>query len=422
MRRLAGLAVLATVAAALPALATATPDPLRTLTLRSDRAVPVAADVLLAGLRWTGDGPAPKVRWDAGAWEEPETSTHGGVTSTEPLWRPAGARTLAVDLPAGGAPVELVTVRADEQPDAAAAVGTPHPTLGTVGRRADWGADESLRRGRPSYAARVSAVVVHHTAQRNDYAPEDVPALIRADHAYHVRARGWDDLGYNLLVDRFGRIWEGRAGGLERAVVGTHAQGFNTGTLGVAVLGDYTQTTATRPVLRALARVGAHAARTWAFDPEGRVTLRSKGSPRYRSGALARLPRVFAHRDTSTTACPGSLADTLPDVRRGAATLLQPRPEVGDVTAVRADSGLPRTVTVDGRLTRPAPWEVTVTDAASEVLARATGTDAAPRVVWDGRRPVLGTGVRVPVLAGDVTWRVVVDDTWHDPDERTGTV
>jgi hypothetical protein len=59
----------------------------------------------------------------------------------------------------------------------------------------------------------VRAVVLHHTASSNDYGPADVPALLRGFYAYHVRSRGWSDVGYNVLVDRFGTAWEGRAGG-----------------------------------------------------------------------------------------------------------------------------------------------------------------------------------------------------------------
>ena len=54
-------------------------------------------------------------------------------------------------------------------------------------------------------------VFVHHTATPNGYAPDDVPAIIRSIYTYHVRSNGWNDIGYNFLVDAFGRVFEGRA-------------------------------------------------------------------------------------------------------------------------------------------------------------------------------------------------------------------
>jgi uncharacterized protein with LGFP repeats len=82
--------------------------------------------------------------------------------------------------------------------------------------RAEWGADESLRTEAPSYSRTLEAVTVHHTAGSNDYTEARCPAVLRGIYAFHVKSRGWSDIGYNVLVDRFGTAWEGRAGGLDR--------------------------------------------------------------------------------------------------------------------------------------------------------------------------------------------------------------
>jgi hypothetical protein len=267
----------------------------------------------------------------------------------------------------------------------------------------------------------VDAVVVHHTVQGNDYSEADVPALIRADYAYHVRARGWGDLGYNLLVDRFGRVWEGRYGGLGRATIGAHAQGFNTRTVGVALLGDMTHATPGPEVISALGRVAAYAGATWRFDPTATAVLTSRGSPRYASGRQVRLHRVFGHQETGQTACPGSLQQRLPDIRAAAAVLLGPPPRVEDVTVSGAPVHAPLPLRVQATLSREAPWTVTVRDNAGALVRRVDGESATAELEWNGLTGP-GDAAVLPARAGTYTWAVQVDDGYHRPDRRTGTV
>src|SRR5215212_2407587 len=127
--------------------------------------------------------------------------------------------------------------------------------------RAGWGADERIRRAAPVYSDTVKAAFVHHTVQSNSYSPSESAALIRADYLYHVRSRGWNDIGYNFLVDRYGRVFEGRYGGITRAVLGAHAGGFNTDSTGVALLGTFTIARPTAPMLAGLERLLA-----WKLD------------------------------------------------------------------------------------------------------------------------------------------------------------
>src|SRR6185369_8022061 len=108
--------------------------------------------------------------------------------------------------------------------------------------RAGWRANDEILRGKPRYAGRVYFAVVHHTAGSNSYSAAQSPAIVRAIELYHVKANGWNDIGYNFLVDKYGQVFEGRYGGMERAVIGAHAEGFNTGSVGVAVIGNYSST------------------------------------------------------------------------------------------------------------------------------------------------------------------------------------
>ena len=411
--------------------------------LPTDGLQALSATTRLVGVIWTAGNAAVDVRWHGtggwSAWDEadddslaPNVTERAGTRSgTEPLWRPDGADLVQLRVAGNATGLQLVTV-ADgaSQPDrtqpgrTTAQAESGRTLLGDVRSRADWGADESLR-GEPSYADRVNAVVVHHTAQGNAYAQADVPRLIRADYAYHVQARGWSDLGYNLVVDRFGGIWEGRAGGLGRPTIGSHAQGFNTGTVGVALLGDMTTGAPTAAVIRAMAKVGAYAAATWRFDPQSTATLTSRGSPRYPSGQKVRLPRVFGHQDTGQTSCPGALQDRLADIRSGAAVLLGPAPGIRSVTVTGAPVRAPIPVVIRAELTEPAPWSVAIRDERGRVVRRTEGTSSTAELQWHGLVAPDGTADAAAVLPappGTYTWAVEVDNGMHRPARRTGAI
>lgn len=212
---------------------------------------------------------------------------------------PANA-TLAIIDP-GAAPTDA-TMNAAAAPLATALTG---PRIRT---RAEWGADESLMTWRP-VEGEVTGAVVHHTAGANGYSAEQVPGIIRGVYAYHAVTRGWGDIGYNVLVDRFGRIWEGRAGGIERPIVGGHAIGANSTMFGLSVLGDYTKTTPSPESLDAVADLIA-----WKLALHGVVPT---GTGHVNGAAY---PAVIGHRDVSSTSCPGSIYDSLGWLRNTAAS------------------------------------------------------------------------------------------------------
>lgn len=189
--------------------------------------------------------------------------------------------------------------------------------------RADWGADESWRDGEPRYNHALEQVHVHHTASSNDYTRADVPAMIRGMYRYHTYNLGWSDLAYNFLVDRFGRVWEGRAGGVARRVRGAHTLGFNATSAGVAVIGNFEISQAGGTITDAVASVAAWKLSRWGGDPLGTVRVVSEGSDRFASGRTVSLPVIDGHRDTNETACPGNhLYERLPAIRRRARVLM----------------------------------------------------------------------------------------------------
>ena len=386
-----------------------------------DATKPLTTERMVA-VTWQTGHPQVRYRWHTpSGWTSWQVATDDSADSpqgspgTEPLWRPPHADLIDVHVTGASQPrlISLYDGKPRSGPRTASAQ-TGRAILGTVHSRADWGADESIRRGRPSYAPGVAAVVVHHTANPNGYSRADVPAIIRADYAYHVQTRGWADIGYNLLVDSFGGIWEGRAGGLGRATVGAHAEGFNTGTLGVALIGDLTQTAPTEPAQRALAHVIAYAAATWHFDPVGSVALTSGGSPRFSAGKVVTLHRVFGHQETGATSCPGSLQGLLPTLRALAKVGLGPAPVISRVDVTGAPVHAPTPLVVDAQLTRAAGWSVTVTDANNAVVAQVKGSGTEPQQSWNGFSGLL------PALPGSYRWTVAADDGFHDAVTRSG--
>ena len=243
--------------------------------------------------------------------------------------------------------------------------------------RSGWNADEKIRRAAPSFAPALRLALVHHTAGANGYTAAQSPAIVRAIQLYHVKGNGWNDIGYNFLVDRFGQVFEGRYGGIERNVVGAHAEGFNTGSVGVALLGEYSSLAVAQKARDALARAARVAARRRARRPgaDALVHLRRQRAlpgrpaglpahglrpPRHR---LHRLPRQRALRP----ARPRSRATSS---RRGLPKLYAPL-----VTGT-----VPGTVRFRARLSSPLPWTVEVYDAAGAVVASWAGFG--PNVDW----------------------------------------
>ena len=228
--------------------------------------------------------------------------------------------------------------------------------------------------------------------------------MIRSDYAYHVQSRGWCDIGYNLLVDRFGRIWEGRYGGIGRAVIGAHAEGFNTGTVGVAFLGTTDHYAPGSAARTAFERVAVYAGKTWHFDPASTVVLTSGGSPRYAAGTKVRLHRVMGHRDTGQTDCPGThLYADLAGIRSAAHYDIY-APHFTSATVYGAPVHAPHAVTVRLGISRTAHWTITIADATGKTRVSTYGTGRVAWLTWDGQWAVPGTPVRVPLLPQQVTW------------------
>jgi hypothetical protein len=303
----------------------------------------------------------------------------------------AGVGASASPGPASGLEAHLITPDMAPTPGtepARAGVATAATVQPRIVSRAGWGADERIRRADPDYSDTVKAAVVHHTVQGNGYSPSESAALVRADYLYHVRTRGWNDIGYNFLVDRYGRVFEGRYGGITRAVLGAHAGGFNTHTTGVALLGTFTTSRPTSPMLAALERLLAWKLDLTHVDPRGRTVLTSAGgaSARYPAGRRVVVDTILSHRTTSYTTCPGDpTIGLLPRIRSAVSRIGRPKIYGGSATTSRVRPEHGGSVGVHARFSSTAGWKVAVTGSNGATVRSFTGAGSEAKVRWNGR-------------------------------------
>lgn len=320
------------------------------------------AKVNIVGARWKGADPSLEVRhrtssgWSA--WEalpaddadgpDPKSKEGRQATSTgteeqsiavpvldatEIQVRSAGTNQKTTDLEINRVTTEVSTEDSalakrkgttSSPSDGLSAQMYQHELKANIVTRKEWGADEKLVRCKTDKTSSSKGVFIHHTAGSNSYTKAQAPSIIRGYLAYHTQNRGWCDIGYNFLVDKYGTIYEGRAGSIDLAVTGAHASGFNSYITGISVMGTYTGSAPSSAAQSSVKRLIAWKANQYGFTPTGKMTLTSGGgsTSRYPSGKKVSLNVVSGHRDTSHTACPGtSFYSKLGSIRSGAKTL-----------------------------------------------------------------------------------------------------
>jgi hypothetical protein len=349
----------------------------------------------LVGIHWRGSGTVQfRTRSTTGHWsgwqdaapeaeDQPDAGTAerarvGSWRLGNPWWvgpsdrieyRPRGRvsrlRAWFVSSPAAGVPAR--TLQLAEAP-------------AIVPRRA-WNADEKIRRAGPSFAATVRLAIVHHTAGANGYTAAQAPAIVRAIQLYHVKGNGWNDIGYNFLVDRFGTVYEGRYGGIERTVVGAHAEGFNTGSVGVALLGEYSSLAVAAKARGSLAALLAWRLDLAHVDPATTQSVISGGNARFGAGLPVFLRTVSGHRDTGFTDCPGSALYSLLNGIAGEVSRLG----LPKLYAPTVSGTVPGLVRFRAKLSAPLPWTVDVYDVAGNAVASSPGSGVNVDWTWDAR-------------------------------------
>ena len=299
-----------------------------------------------AGVSWASGNASAKVAvqarvLDNGTWSDWEAldASHGpdadspegkrvaNRISTEPIIAGQGQQVqVRVDTDNGQPPPELKLVTVDPGASAADANlrGAPASTAhsATVApaiiTRAQWGADESMRNCTATYSPTIKVGFVHHTTGTNSYGPGDSAGIVRGIYAYHVNGNGWCDIGYNFLVDRFGQIFEGRAGGMDKPVIGAHTLAFNYNSFAVSAMGTFSTADTPGAMLNSIGQVLGWKLGLHGRNPNGTDVLRSAGGDgaRWPAGTMVTFNVVSGHRDAYSTDCPGAvLYGQLPTLR-----------------------------------------------------------------------------------------------------------
>ena len=251
------------------------------------------------------------------------------------------------------------TACSPRSPDPPPAPRRRHPAAArapSIIPRADWGADQCPPRAAPVYGE-VQLGFVHHTVNANSYAPQDSAAIVLSICRYHRNDNGWRDIGYNFLVDRYGQIFEGRAGGVDQPVIGAQAQGYNGVSTGVANIGTFSQAPQTAAGVQATAELLAWKLSLHGAPVSGAVEVVSAGGPtnRYPVASAVTFERIAGHRDADRTACPGdALFAQLPEIRAQAAALAPqyaflPPPGVVSLAAADRTLDYPQPAQLSGR-------------------------------------------------------------------------
>ncbi len=251
---------------------------------------------------------------------EARVATAGGTTGGLPSGLRLDLINSDASLPSAAPGAALAAAPAAAPAAESARSAVPPRAVPPYISRAGWRANESIVKHAPEYTDDVQVFFVHHTATTNNYSCAQSASIIRGIELYHVRSRGWNDIGYNFLVDKCGNLFEGRAGGVTRPVLGAHTLGFNAHAAAIAVIGNYQGVGASPAARTVIAQVAAYKLGMYGNSPAGRVALTSAGSDRYPAGTRVTLNRISGHRDTGKTDCPGTtLYGQLPSIRALAA-------------------------------------------------------------------------------------------------------
>jgi hypothetical protein len=301
---------------------------------------------------WFGNADEVELR----ARRRPSRDVALELVTVAPVAKRDAGRAAARAVAQGGIPLRPARTRSAGR--AAATRDAP-----TIIPRTAW-ASGLTPKGSPSFG-QVQVAFVHHTVNGNTYSQDESAGIVRAIFEYHVRSNGWNDIGYNFLVDRFGQIFEGRAGGVDQPVVGAQAIGWNSVSTGIAIIGTFEDTPAPEPALRAVASIIGWKLPLHGAPTAGTVSLVSSGGSgnRWTAGATVALNRISGHQDGCSTDCPGTtLYGQLPALRSRVGNV-QPSPGATAGLTIQAPDYAVRygeTTTVTGRLSGAVVAGVTV--------------------------------------------------------------
>ena len=365
----------------------------RDVPLHGGRSLAAAAPARfdMVGLHWQGSGtPLFRTRSISGRWSrwlaaDDDWGRDGTVwRKSNPEWTgPADAiqyrlrgRVTALRAYFLWSPIERIPARR------LSIAGSP-----TIIPRESWGADESIRRDKvPVYAPALRFVVIHHTVNTNTYTPAESAAIVRGDYVYHVKGNGWNDIGYNFLVDKYGQVFEGRYGGVDKAVEGAHALGFNYGSAGIALIGNYDSVGISQAARAALVKLLAWRLDVAHIDPLSFVNVISGGNQKFPRGIPVNLRVISGHRDVYFTDCPGqALYPEIPSIARSVAATGGPK-----LYAPLVQGKVGKLLRFTAKLSTSLPWRVTIADKTGASVASGGGTGAAIDWTYDSSKAAPG--------------------------------
>lgn len=408
----------------------------------------VSTDVAVVGVTWPGDEPGQvQIRSRTGqewsAWQEGEASTAPVATRGQDPELPGvtevttgtegtiliGVDEVQIEVVGPDAAVVLDVWQVSSRPEDLSAADLPRvdgksvqstdaitPDAVTqaysvngpvIATRQDWGADESIREFSPNYTERGLGVTIHHTASSNSYTSAQVPAILRGVYEFHAVSRAWGDVGYNLLVDKYGRAWEGRRGGANQSLRTAHANGMNYATAGISLIGNYSTSDVPSAGFEAMAAVTA-----WRLDVHGRSAGNTFEYENTYEGWTKNLPVVHRHRDVNATSCPGTyFANRLTEFT-GRVQAYQAR----EMTAVQQYAGRDRYETAGDLAEASHPWGAETVYLASgtsvpDVLALGPLAAASDDAVLLTKHSSIPAGVQDRLVALDPARVVVVGGT-----------
>jgi len=300
------------------------------------------------------------------------------------------------------------------------------PSRPDIITRAQWGADERIRTKGPGIASSLKVAIVHHTAGSNTYAKSESAAVVRGIYSYHVKALDYSDIAYNFLVDRYGQVFEGRWGGIDKPVIGGHTGGMNPYTTGISLMGEFSNVAPPKRMVGALVRILAWKLDVHHVPPIGKVRMTiGDGNSKYGAGQTVKFNRISGHRDASATACPGGYTySRLSGIRdrverRGNPKIYLPRRSPS--LLLPDGDGVADIARFTAGFSRKVRWRLSIEDAAGTAWRRLKGTGGALDKTWGGRT---AGGALVPT--GRYTWtltaRRVSNDTWATPAKGLLTV
>ena len=346
----------------------------------------------MVGVRWKGTGTVRlQARGTSGRW-----TRWVALSQEAPVWTGPARR---IRMRRNGDVRDLAVTFITSPRVGSPARGTVNPAVAgrpAIVTRAGWHADESIRRAAPSYAPALKMVFVHHTDTATSAPCSDSARIVRGIYAYHVRTNGWNDIGYNFLVDKCGTVFEGRYGGMTKPVIGAQTKGFNTGSAGIAIIGTYSSARPRPAAIAALERLIAWRLDVAHVDPESRVEMVSSGNPRYRAGRRVVMNAVSGHRDGYPTSCPGSaLYALLPRIRAAALAIGLPKiwapTHTPNLHRIAPDAAIP--LELRAKFSKRLAFTLTIRGPDGGVVARRRHTNHHIRWTWPGQAGVLPGGV-----------------------------